>query len=277
MNVRIKLIVILLFFCGNIIAQSFLKSQKIFADSLFFVENYFDAVTEYKRLLFFDKSTVIRYDAYSKIAESYKGGGFFDDAIKYFGLAKQNTLNDSLRCYTSLQIVRCNLLRGTINRAFTLLDESEFDECRSCLDDINYWRIWGHILNDDWENALVILQTSYQNEELKNLAKNVINEKYSVTFAKVISYILPGAGQFYTGNYLSGTISFGWNFLLGYLTVNAFAADRIFDGLAVGSLLWSRFYKGNVENAEKFAVEKNYEVHRKALIYLQNKFEGQKP
>ncbi|MBZ0178670.1 MAG: hypothetical protein K8F36_05200 [Melioribacteraceae bacterium] len=274
---RICKTIILLFISGNIFAQSFITSQKDYADSLFFSENYFDAITEYKRLLFFDKSNFYNYDAYIKIAESYKRGGFFDEAIKYFGIAKINPINDSLKCYSSLQIVRCNLLRGTINNAFNLLDEAESKECRTCVNDINYWRLWANILNDDWENALVILETSYKNNELKNLAKNVINEKYSVTFAKVISYILPGAGQIYTSNYLSGALSFGWNLLWAYLTVNALTADRIFDGLAVGSLLWLRFYKGNVENAEKFAVEKNYEVHRNALIYLQNKFEGQKP
>lgn len=274
---RINSIVILIFVYGSIFPQSVLESQKEYADSLFNNENYFDAITEYKRLLFFDDQLTFQSEAFLKIAESYKQGGHFDEAIKFFVLSKLNSQNDSDKCKVSMQIVRCNILRGTFQNAFLLLEEAESVECKDCTDEINYWRLWTYMLNDDWENALVILETVYKNDELKNLAENVINAKYSVTFAKVISYILPGAGQFYTGNYLSGTLSLGWNILWGYLTVNAFTADRIFDGLAVGSLLWLRFYKGNIENAEKYAVKENYEIHRNALIYLQNNFEGIKP
>jgi hypothetical protein len=88
---------------------------------------------------------------------------------------------------------------------------------------------------------------------------------------------VPGAGQIYTGNYLSGILSLGWNILWGYTTITAFQANRIFDGIMVGDLLWLRFYNGNNQNAEKFAIEKNLEISNNALIYLQNVYTGEKP
>jgi len=84
-------------------------------------------------------------------------------------------------------------------------------------------------------------------------------------------------GQFYTGEYVSGLISLGWNVLWGYLTINAINEDRIFDGFMIGTLLWYRFYNGNLQNAEKFAKQKNLEKSNSALRYLQNKYKGNKP
>ncbi len=36
-------------------------------------------------------------------------------------------------------------------------------------------------------------------------------------------------------------------------------------------------YNGNVQNAEKFAVEQNINIANKALRYLKNNYEGKKP
>jgi hypothetical protein len=65
--------------------------------------------------------------------------------------------------------------------------------------------------------------------------------------------------------------------LWGYLTINAFNEDRIFDGVMIGTLLWWRFYSGNLQNAEKFATEKNLKKTNAALRYLQNNYIGKKP
>jgi hypothetical protein len=76
---------------------------------------------------------------------------------------------------------------------------------------------------------------------------------------------------------LSGTLSLGWNILFGYLTINAIVEDRIFDALIIGNFLWLRFYSGNIQNAEKFAVQKNLQISNKALEYLENQYKGEKP
>ena len=116
-----------------------------------------------------------------------------------------------------------------------------------------------------------------KNDSLKILCENVSSDKYNVTTAKILSYLIPGAGQFYTGHYLSGILSLGWNALWGYLTVKAFVDDRIFDGFVIGNFLWLRFYVGNLQNAEKFAEETNLIIANKALSYLQNQYKGEKP
>jgi len=38
-----------------------------------------------------------------------------------------------------------------------------------------------------------------------------------------------------------------------------------------------RFYRGNFQNAEEFALQKNLEMSNKALNYLQYQYQGLKP
>ena len=115
------------------------------------------------------------------------------------------------------------------------------------------------------------------NHQLKLLADSVESEKYSIVLATAMSYIIPGSGQIYTWNYLSGIMSLGWNVLWGYLTINAFIAERAVEGILIGGLLWARFYRGNIQNAEKYAIEKNREISTKAYHYLAKEYKGKKP
>ncbi len=258
-------------------AQNLLK-QLNYADELFKSEKYYDAITEYKRLMFFDTSKTFSYICNFNIGKCYKSGGKFDEAIKYFSLAEINSSNANEKYRAKIEVFKVNLLRRTTYRALQILGEieksSEFNEKS---DSLSYWKGWAYIFNDDWENANYYFDKFHPYHELSILSQRVIKEKYSVTFAKVISYILPGAGQIYTGHIFSGLMSLGYNILFGYLTAKAFSENRIFDGAVIGGLLWLRFYRGNIQNAEKFAVEKNILISNRALNYLQNEYRGDKP
>lgn len=259
-------------------AQNLLSIQNDYADNLFKTKQYFDSITEYKRLLFFDTNNEYAYNANLKIGKAYKAGAKLDEAIKYFVIAELNATAPKQKLDAKIEIIKTNILRRTTDRALQLLDELENDKSVTIeKDSLNYWRGWAYIFSDDWKKAGVYFSKINSYNELKLLCNKVENEKVSVTFAKVISYILPGAGQIYAGHLTSGLLSIGYNVLFGYLTINSFASDRIFDGAAVGLLLWLRFYRGNIQNAESFAIEKNIETSNTALRYLQNNYQGSKP
>ena len=133
------------------------------------------------------------------------------------------------------------------------------------------------MFNDEWDKAAAEFTKVDPDHELAALALQVSEDQYSVSLARTLSYIIPGSGQFYTGEYLSGMMSLGWNVLWGYLTINAFIEERVFDAVVIANFLWLRFYRGNVQNAEKFAIERNIEISNKALNYLQFKYPGEKP
>ena len=259
-------------------AQDLLKQQFDYAEGLFAEELYFDAVTEYKRLIFFDSSEVYLYRSNYRIAESYKGGGFYDNAVKFYNFARMNAKNAREEYKALTGIIRSNILRKTFGQAHLLLDKlGKEDKYAEWIGETSYWRGWTYLLNGDLKNASASFAIVKEDHELKNLCDNTIKDQYSVTFAKLFSYILPGSGQIYSDEYLSGLMSLGWNVLWGYLTVKAFNENRIFDGAAVGSLLWLRFYRGNIQNAEKFPTQKNIYLTNDLLIYIQQNYQGPKP
>jgi hypothetical protein len=265
-------------FAQNNPGEKDLQKQYDLALNLFRQEKYFDAITEFKRLLFFDKDSMYTFNANELIGQSYKMGGKFSEAITYLTYAELNARKKDEIFRIKTEIVRVNILRRTTSRAFQILDELDKDSIFSTKkNEINYWKGWAYIFVDEWGDAAKSFSQIDVNHQLKLLSEGVDDEKYSVNLVKAMSYIIPGTGQIYTGNYLSGLISLGWNVLWGFITVNSFVDERIFDGFAVGSLLWQRFYRGNIENAEKFAKEKNLEIANKALYYLQYDYKGLKP
>jgi len=262
---------------ANLFAQDSFAEQFNYAKRLYEKEKYFDAVTEFKRLLFFYDGNIYRYESNLLTGLSYKNGAKFSEAIQYFTLAELNSKNIDEVFIAKLEIIKVNILRRTTGRALSLLDSLQNDsKFADKGDEINYWRGWTYIFSDDWEEASLSFSAIQANHQLVLLCDSIANDLYDPTLAKALS-IFPGAGQFYTGEYVSGLISIGWNVLWGYLTINAFIEDRVFDGLIVGTLLWWRFYSGNIQNAEKFALEKNLEKTNSALRYLQNNYQGSKP
>lgn len=259
-------------------AQDILSIQFDYANSLYKSGQYFDAITEFKRLLFFDTENKYFDKANFLIGNCYKAGAKFDEAIKHFSIAEINSDSIKIKTEAKFQIVKTNILRRTTNRALEILNDIDItNKDKKLADSINYWRGWAYIFADDWKNASNYFAKIDSNHPLIKLCNDVDNEKVSVTFAKVISYILPGSGQIYSGNLLSGILSLGWNLLGGYFTINSFLEDRIFDGAVIGSLIWLRFYRGNIQNAEKFATQKNKDVANNALRYLQYEYKGAKP
>ncbi len=273
-----KILLLFLVSFVNVYAQSSLERQFEFANRLFIQEKYFDAITELKRLQFFDVENKFSFQLNLLIGKCYKAGAKFDEATKYFILSEMNSENDHDYFESKLFNARTNILRRSNKQSEKILNELLNDpRFISKEKEIKYWIGWNFIFADDWGKANEIFSENNLDTTLANLCNSVEEEKFSVDFAKYSSYIIPGFGQFYTGEYLSGTLSLGWNILLGYLTINAFVEDRIFDGIVIGNFLWLRFYSGNIQNAEKFAIQKNLQISNSALYYLQHQYKGEKP
>lgn len=273
---RINILIIILFQTVVLSAQNYLEMQKEYAESLFIGEKYFDAITEYKRLMFFDENKTYAAEAGLKIAYCYKSGGKFDDAIAAFSKMKENLLVD--KTDIEIEIIRLNILRGTFSRAIALIEKIE-REVPEKQNELNYWKGWSYMIADEWQKAADVFGNSRAKgaETLRKLCISVSEEKYSLSFARTISYILPGAGHFYTGHFIEGIISLGWNALWGYNVVNAIKADRIFDAVMVGNFLWLRFYTGGSEEAAKFTESENRKIINEAYKYLSVQFEGKQP
>ncbi len=273
-----KIFLLIILSISNVLAQSSLDRQFELANQLIIQEKYFDAITELKRLQYFDEENKFSYQSNLLIGKSYKFGAKFDDAVKYLKLAEIDAKSEEEYFAAKTLNARTNILRRTTKQAERILNDLLNDpRFRSNEKEIKYWIGWNYIFSDDWEKAYEIFNENNLDTSLANLCKSVNDKMYNVNFAKYSSYLIPGFGQFYTGEYISGSLSLGWNILFGYLTINAFVEDRIFDAIIIGNFLWLRFYSGNVQNAEKFAVQKNLEISNNGLEYLQHKYKGERP
>lgn len=275
---RLIVLVVLMFLPSHSFTQQIYENQYDFAKNLMNEKKYFDAITEFKRLIFFNRDSTNLFLYYSLIGDCYKAGAKFDESIYYYTLSEINSKTSGQIYDAQIKIIRSNILRRTTNRALSLLDSLAANKnYLDKIDEINYWRGWAFIFSDDWESASVEFAKVDSAKQLAEFCRLTNENLYSVTLAKTLSYFFPGLGQFYTGNYVSGLLSLGWNVLWGYTAIKAFSADRIFDGIMVSNFLWFRFYRGNFENAEKFAEEVNLLETNKALNWLQNEFNGTKP
>ncbi len=258
--------------------QDYLSVQLDHANNLFESKSYFDAVTEFKRLQLFDTNKIYEYDSNFKIGISYKKGAKFDKAVNHLVKAINSARTDGEKFSAEIELVKTNILRKTTDNALTIINQLENKySSRERRNELYYWRGWAYMFADNWKMAASEFNRIDSNHELKILSSEVNDDKYSETFAKVISIFIPGAGQIYTGRYLSGLMSLGWNVLWGATVFNALADERLFDAAIVTGLLWERFYRGNIENAENFAKEENIKNANKALRYLQNDYTGKKP
>lgn len=271
-----SIMLFLVYFSG--FCQTTFDEQFGYAKNLFEKEEYFDVVTELKRLLFFDNSGQYKYPAYILMGKSFKAGSKYPAAAESFTNAEKASRSIDQLFEAKIEKVKVNLLRRAISSADNQLTEMERDKkfLNRALE-IKYWRGWFFIFNDEWKKASEAFSSIDSAKFLSNFCDDVDKQKYSVTFAKTISYFIPGAGQIYTGNYISGVMSLAYNLATGYFTINSFIEDRVFDGVMNANFLWLRFYNGNIQNAENFAVKKNLEITNLALEYLQNNYKGSKP
>src|SRR3990172_6223409 len=165
-----------LFSLGN------LHGQYDYGGKVFCEEKYFDGITQFKRVQFFDSLNQYSFLSNKLIGMSYKQGGKLNEAINYFSKAELNSPNDDSLFTVKLEIIKTNLLRRTIYRAFNLLNELSGDaRFNSKKDQIIYWKGWAYIFNDEWKKAADEFDKLEGEPELKKLCENVSNDQYSPT------------------------------------------------------------------------------------------------
>lgn len=271
---------------GQVLVDTALVTQYNYAKELYDQEKYFNAVTEFKRLLFFDKKGKYSYESNLLIAKSYANGGFYENAEEHFYLA--SVFSRSLRQLfdVKLEQLKMFLLSRNEQKAMDVLSEISYrKEFLNFNDEIIYWGGFTNLFFDRIEAAKNYFhQIDDRGSEyfihsrfLIQVCDSVMQNQKSISTAKILSYALPGAGQIYLGEYFSGFLSFAWNAAGLYLTIDAFSSKRDFDGVMLLSLFWYRFYAGNIENTEKFAKNFNTKVLNKWLNYLQFEYKGPKP
>ena len=263
------LIVFSLTSSGALFAQNFDETISI-ADNQFRYGEYSLAIKTYQRALFFSEGRKNLY-LFRQIAEISYLNNDFEAAQKYYGFAYNQTDSDSLKTELLFNKASCQMLNKNFQLAlidlFSVNDTSESIQNR-----LNFYIATCYFGLEDFNQALTYFESCVELRDRKELSELFSGKKLhspSPKKAKVMSMVLPGLGQAYSGDIKSGLNSVILTtglIAMGIIIGNSYSSiDAI---LAV--LPWiQRYYSGGYGKAEEIAFNrrqlKRNEVYTKII------------
>jgi tetratricopeptide (TPR) repeat protein len=245
------------------------------ADCYFSNGNYYAAITEYKRYLFFapdsDQNRVITY----KIGLAYRNDKKWNEAVDEFRKLS-NFSDDSISYNARLQIAITYLASNQLDVAeLELMRIQSFCNINSIKDKSSFFLGVCYLYKSNWVdakenfNAFFMHYPSTVSEKLDSLLSLACKTKYkSPVVAKWLSAFVPGLGQLYGHDYKNGMNALVLNGLLGYFVVNSILVKQINDLLVIELALFERYYSGNRSRAEDIVVNYNSELNHSMQLKI---------
>ena len=263
-SIPLFLIVSLLFVCSFTATAG--EHPLSLGKHLFAQGNYDAAITEYKRFLFFHPEDARMAEIYHNIGFAYREQDLWTEAITALRMATQYARDDESKSEYQLtlavtliatqdyDLAQLELIKVTLRSPSALL-------YRRAL----FLRAVAYTYQFRWDEAREALKNWGTDEKLNKLFDAAIDTpQKSVRVARILSTILPGAGQVYTGNWRSGINALLLNGALGFLTVDAVLDGRYTDALLRGALAFRRYYRGNTFRAGQAAAQFNQQRTQQA-------------
>lgn len=253
------------------------KVQMDLGDYFFKEGDYYRAITEYKRFLFFFPGSAGAEEALFKIAKSYFNGKKWDESIL--------AIDDLRRKFPSSKFVaEALLLKG-----LCFLEKKEYSQARHFFQNVQEvfpdspvadkakWQIaLTYVKEERWKQAISEFKKISKNNELypksEYFAKGLerIDElpQKSPETAGILAAILPGAGHLYCERYRDAGIAFGLNAAFIWGMVEAFEHKSYIVGgiLTFFELGW---YSGNIYSAVSSAHKYNKKMRQEYLDRLE--------
>jgi tetratricopeptide (TPR) repeat protein len=250
-------------------AQNFEETIN-FADSQFKSGKLVTALKAYQRALFFSEGRNNLY-LFRQIAELSYSGNDYETAQKYFGLAYSLSDNDSLRTELLFRKAFCQILNK--NYQLAIIDLFSVDDTSRIIKNrLNFYLATCYFGLEDFNQSHTIFKSCIALKDTTELTKlfarrNILSP--SPKKARIMSMILPGSGQIYSGDLKAGLNSLLLTSGLIAVGVNISIKYRPID--AVFSILpwYQRYYTGGYGKAAEIALRnrqlKRNEVYNKIL------------
>jgi tetratricopeptide (TPR) repeat protein len=236
------------------------------ADGLMELGSYDEAITEYKRFIFFNPKGEHTGYALYRMGLAYRAGHNWQeaiDALRASILAAERARHASpLRIADERRIVLATTLIASGNYSLArleLLRVSEFSRNPSLRLKSLYFRGIASLYMFDWDAVREAFGSFYSGyaegrmrESAKEIGSALLNARQSyksIRLAKFLSVIFPGLGQIYAGDWRDGLNALALNSLtIGFLA-NAICRKDCKDAILISSITM-RFYMGNIYRAE---------------------------
>lgn len=249
------------------------------AEKFFNSENYYDAITEYRRYIYFNsekKDDGISY-AHYKIGLAYRNQGKWDESLNALRRSIQTANTEHIRDDRKIDLAVVMIAGGDYSAAeFYLIKVEMFSNIPELKRKAAFFRGVSIIYSFKWEQAREAFQIYFNNnpenksdelgKKLDFLLAKAQNLKYKSTkLAKILSTILPGSGQIYSGDWRNGINALAINTATGYLLVNDLIKRRYLDAIFNSLFLFERFYRGNRYHAEESAKKHNQNINQELI------------
>ncbi|OGW26800.1 MAG: hypothetical protein A2X56_10480 [Nitrospirae bacterium GWC2_57_13] len=256
------------------------ESIKSFADHLYGAGDYYRAITEYERLLFFYPTHTLSTAAQYQIAMAYLEGGKYTQAIKQLRDLSNTYAGSEIGRKAQLSLAEAYIRKKDHHLALNMLEEFLASYPRDPRADAVRIRTgWVYLQLGEWQQAGAEFRSVPAGSAERRQAEALAGEsagypglqKKSPALAGTLSAVLPGAGQLYVGRPADATTSFLLNSLFIWATVEAFKSDNDVTG---GILLFfeSGWYFGNIYNAMGSAHKYNRRAEQRYLDDLQSRY-----
>ncbi len=253
------------------------ESQMGLADYFFQGGDYYRAITEYKRFLFFFPRSARAAEAYWKITQSYFRGKKWDEAISAGNDLIKEFPFSPYKAETLLLSGLCFKEKKDYIRARSFFGKAKEEAADIRLADEAQWQIAATYLKEEkWKEASSEYRKIHENSRLypqsDRLAKGLdrigeIPQKSPAT-AGILAAFLPGSGHLYCERYRDAAVAFLLNGAFIWGMVEAFDQKSYVVGgiLTFFELGW---YSGNIYSAVSSAHKYNQRKKQEYLDYLQ--------
>ncbi len=247
-----------------------LNADRYFADSLFQAGDYLNAAHEYKRLLFLHPDAPqIDFIAF-RVAASYQNAGKLENAIRAYQLLIDTYPKSVLVARAKNNIAQCHVLLGDSARGIASLTRFLSEHKESSLAPRAHFTIGMlHIDKGEWTQASHVWNEVFStypespfakiSDRLARTVKDVDTlPRRSPTVAGVLSALVPGSGQAYSGRTMNGLYAFVSVAVLGSASFYYADQERYEVAVPVGVLglfLYGNSIYQSVQTARAFNIQ----------------------
>jgi len=224
-----------------------------FAQYLYSAGEYYRAITEYQRFLFYYPNHPKHLTAKLQIANCYLEGEQWDEALKCFNQLLQTHLPAKVKKKVLYKMAKCYYAKGEYGRCRQYLEQliDQFGNQPEA-DQAYYLMGQSYLVQDKWLEAAEAFAKIKQGVEAQRLSLEARRGQElpykSPTLAGIMSAVVPGAGQLYAQRRQDAVVAFLLNGVFIWGMVESFQHNKEVVGgiLAFFELGW---YGGNIFSA----------------------------
>ena len=252
------------------------------ADKFFDTRLYDEAITEYQRYIFFNKTGKEVSYSYYKIGLAYRNLYNPEKSLDAFESSVATSFVDSVKDERKINIAVNYIAWGRYSEAkLVLLKLMSFSKIPEIRRKASLFLGVAHLYCYEWESAKDALEVYFKEEsnyEAAYMVDSLLSQAGDIKYkspgtARWLSTFIPGTGQMYAGNAGDGINALVLNGANIYFIIYKLLKEEYGNAFIVYYFLFRRYYMGNIYNARKQAREYNRNLNQETAESIFNLLE----